>query len=137
MKRYSTERTIAFARSYYLVVDVGGPEASDGTFIRVSRKERGAGAGEGLVDVLHDYLRLADRLAVVEEHGHLLVHRVGREEEAALAAEILLDVLVAQALEPKRELHAQSERARPGAEQLQLLTSSGHFLVSTPCFASF
>ncbi|BAT11764.1 Os10g0528651 [Oryza sativa Japonica Group] len=112
----------------YLVVDVGGPEASDGTVVGVGWEERNAGVGERLVDVLHDDLRLADGLAVVDEHGYLLVHRVGGEKQLALVLEILLDVLVAQALEAERELRSQRERARPHPQQLQLISSTGHCL---------
>jgi hypothetical protein len=35
----------------------------------------------------------------MNKNGHLLVHRVGTEEEVALVAEVLLDVLVPDALE--------------------------------------
>ena len=93
----------------YLVVDVGGPEASDGALVGVGGEEGHAGAGEGLVDVLHDDLRLADGLAVVDEHGDLLVHRVGAEEELALVVKILLGVLEAQTLEADRDLHPGDE----------------------------
>ena len=83
----------------YLLVNVGGPETSNGAFMGVGREEGGADAGERLVDVLNDDHGLAHRLAVVDEHGHLLVHGVGLEEELALVLEVLLDVLVAQTLE--------------------------------------
>jgi hypothetical protein len=68
----------------------------------------------------------------VDEHGNLLVHRVGAEEEVALVLEVFRDVLVAQALEAECELHSQSIWARRAAEQLQLNTTSGsgHFLHS-------
>uniref|UniRef100_A0A0E0F084 Uncharacterized protein n=1 Tax=Oryza meridionalis TaxID=40149 RepID=A0A0E0F084_9ORYZ len=113
-----------------LVVEVNldrGPEASDGAFVGVGGEEGVAGAGEGLVDVLHDDLRLADGVAVVDEHGHRLVHRVGGEQEVALVAEILLDVLVAHAFEVERELHSGDIGARPVSEQLELACSSSSF----------
>ena len=69
---------------------------------RVRWAQRGGGGNlfaEGLIDVLHDELRFTYGLTVVDEHGHLLVHRVGLEEELALVLEVLLDVLVAQTLE--------------------------------------
>jgi hypothetical protein len=94
----------------YLVVDVGGPEASNRTPVGVGEEESGAGTGEGLVDVLHDDLRLADWLAVVNEHGDLLVDRIGGQQELALVLEVLLDVLIAQALEVEGELHSKRER---------------------------
>ena len=90
----------------------------------IGGEEGGAGAGERLVDVLHDDLRLADGLAAVDEHGHLLVHRVGDDEELALVPDVLLDVLVAQALEAEREPHPDDERARPCAQQLELVVVS-------------
>jgi len=34
----------------------------------------------------------------VDEHGHFLVHRIGAEEEVALVAEVLFDVLTSAAL---------------------------------------
>jgi len=57
----------------------------------------------------------------VEEDGNLLVHGIALEEELALVHEILLDVLVAQALEVERELHPGPERAEPCAQKLQLV----------------
>jgi hypothetical protein len=76
--------------------------------------------------VLHDDLRLAYWLPLMDEHGNLLVHWVEAKKAIALVAEVLLYVLVAQALEAEGKSHAQHERARPHAKQLQLITSSGH-----------
>ncbi|BAT11771.1 Os10g0529600, partial [Oryza sativa Japonica Group] len=121
----AVQRFTQIQKSSNLVVDVCGPEASNGAFIWVGGEDGVAGAGEDLVDVLHDDLRLADGVPVVDEHGHRLVHRVGGEQEVALVAEILLDVLVAHALEVERELHSGDVGARPVAEQLQLVVS-GH-----------
>ncbi|WVZ57446.1 LOW QUALITY PROTEIN: hypothetical protein U9M48_007829 [Paspalum notatum var. saurae] len=89
----------------YLVVDEGGPEAGGGAVVGVGWEERRACAGEDLVEVLHDDLRLGDRLAAVDEHGHLLVHRVGLEEELTLVEEVFLHVLVAEALEVEHDLN--------------------------------
>ena len=99
----------------YLVAGVGCPEASGGAFVGVGWEDRPA--SEQLVDVLQDDERLADGPAVVDEHGHLLVHGVGLEEELALVAVevLLLEVLVAQTFEAQRKLHTQSERAREHA----------------------
>jgi len=58
----------------YLLDNVGGPETSNGAFMGVGREEGGADAGERLVEVLNDDRGLAHGLAVVDEHGHLLVH---------------------------------------------------------------
>ena len=80
----------------YLVVNVSSPEASHGMAVRVRREEGGTVAAINLIEVLQDDLGLADGLAIVDEHGHLLVHRVGLEEELALVLEVLLEVLVAQ-----------------------------------------
>jgi hypothetical protein len=52
----------------------------------------------------------------VDEHGHLLVHRVGGEEELALVHEVLLDVLVAEALEVEHDLHPVHVWAVPHAQ---------------------
>lgn len=52
----------------------------------------------GLVDELEDDLRLGEWLAMVDQHGDLLVHGVVRQELGALAPEILLHVLVLDAL---------------------------------------
>ena len=51
-----------------------------------------ADTGECLVEVVHDDLGLAAGHAVVEEHVHHLVHRVGAEEELALVGQVLLHV---------------------------------------------
>ena len=112
-------------RKVYLVVDVGGPEAGNGSFIGV-RREDGRAGGERLVDVLHDEVGLADRRALVDEHRNLLVHRVGAKQELALVGEVLLDVLVAQALEGERKLHPDGKRAWPCAEQLQVVSGADH-----------
>jgi len=64
----------------------------------------------------------------VDEHGNLLLHRVGLEKELALVLEILLDVLVAQTLEAQGKPRSQNERAPPKAQQLQLISSS-HLLI--------
>jgi hypothetical protein len=111
-----------------LVVDVGGPEASGGAIVGVGGEEGDAGVGEDLVDVLYDDLRLADGLAVVDEHGDLRVHRVAAEEELALVGEdILLDIVVDQAFEVECELHSANVGARPKSQELQLIFCS-HFL---------
>ena len=57
-------------RGAYLIVDEGGPEAGGGALVRVGGEDgRAAGAGEGLVEVLDDDLRLGDRPAAVDKHG--------------------------------------------------------------------
>lgn len=85
----------------YLLVNVGGPETSNSAFVVVRREEGGAGVSKRLLEVLNDDHGLTYRLAVVDEYGHLLVHRVGLEEELALVVVeiLLLEVLVAQAFE--------------------------------------
>jgi len=85
----------------YLLINVGGPEPSNSAFVGIRREEGGPGVSKRLLEVLNDDHGLTYRLAVVEEYGHLLVHRVGLEEELALAVVeiLLLDVLVAQAFE--------------------------------------
>nr|BAJ93349.1 predicted protein [Hordeum vulgare subsp. vulgare] len=109
----------------HLVVDVGCPEAGDGTVIWVGGEERGR-AGPDLVDVLDDGERLADGPAGVDEDGDLLAHRVGGEEELALVEQVLLQVLVAHALEVQRHAHADRERAHHRAQQLDAFSFAGH-----------
>uniref|UniRef100_A0A8R7PN51 Uncharacterized protein n=1 Tax=Triticum urartu TaxID=4572 RepID=A0A8R7PN51_TRIUA len=108
------------------VVGVGRPEPGDGALVGVGG-EQGWGP-EGLVDVLEDDLRLADGAAVVDEHGHGAVDGVAAEEEVALAAQVLLHVRVAHALEVQRQPHPRHVRAPPVAQQRHLLVSSaaGH-----------
>ena len=116
-------------RGAYLIVDEGGPEAGGGALVRVGGEDgRAAGSGEGLVEVLDDDLRLGDRPAAVDKHGDFPVHGVGLEEERALVEEVLLDVLVAEALEVEHDLHPVHVGAVPHAQQLQVTTSSigGH-----------
>jgi len=98
----------------YLVAGVGCPEASGGAFVGVGWEDRPA--SEQLVDVLQDDERLADGLAVVDEHGHLLMHGVGRQEEVALVLEVLLDVAIAQVLEMERNPDPASPDTVPCAE---------------------
>lgn len=58
----------------------------------------------------------------MEEHWDLLVDRVGAEEAVALAGdEILLHVLVGQALLGQRDADALPERAHPEVQQHQAL----------------
>jgi hypothetical protein len=59
----------------------------------------------------------------VDEDRHLLVHRVGPEQELALVAEVLLYVLVAQPPESQRHSHPEHPRARRLAQQPQLAIS--------------
>jgi hypothetical protein len=108
----------------YRVVDVGRPEPRRGAVVGVGREERWADARPGLVGVLQDDERLAHRPAAVEEDRHLPVHRVGSQQEVALARQVLLEVLVAQALEPQRHPHPDHPRARPRAQQPQLAPCS-------------
>jgi hypothetical protein len=115
----------------YLIVDEGGPEAGGGAAVGVGGEDRRARAGEDLVEVLNDDLRLGDRLAVVDEHGNFLVHRVGLEKELALVEEVLLDVLVAEALEVEHDLDPVDVRAVPHAQQLQLTSIGRHFCQAT------
>ena len=91
----------------YLLVYIGGPETSNGAFVGVGREEGGADAGERLVEVLNDDRGLAHGLAVVDEHGHLLVHGVELEQEVALDPEqVFQEELVRHALETQSGLDA-------------------------------
>lgn len=85
----------------------------------------GAWEAQALVDVLEDDEGLGDGPAIVDEHGDLLVHGVGGQEELVLLLEVHLHVLVAQPLELQREQHPDQERARPRAQHLQLVARSG------------
>ncbi|KAE8794425.1 hypothetical protein D1007_30728 [Hordeum vulgare] len=123
-------------RGEQLLVDVGGPEPGGGAAVRVVGEEAREALRERLVDVLHDDQRLGDGAAAVDEHGHLpAVGRVGGEEELALAPlaeQVLLHVLVGDALEVQREPRPQRERARPEPQQRQPLlpaaaAASGRF----------
>jgi hypothetical protein len=78
---------------------------------------------------------LTDGPAGVEEDGHRLVDRVGREEEGPLGGEVLMHVGVAQSREVERDADAHHERAHLAArgEEGQLaaadffiFSSSGH-----------
>ncbi|WVZ69225.1 hypothetical protein U9M48_018043, partial [Paspalum notatum var. saurae] len=102
------------------------PEPRRGAVVGVGREEARSGRRPGVVDVLQYHQRLAHRAAAVDEDGDLLVHRVGVEQELALAAEGLLDVLVAQPLEPQRHSHPDHPRARPRAQQPQLRRRRRH-----------
>uniref|UniRef100_A0A452YP40 Uncharacterized protein n=1 Tax=Aegilops tauschii subsp. strangulata TaxID=200361 RepID=A0A452YP40_AEGTS len=118
-----------------LVVDVRRPEARRGALVGVGREHGRAGPRPDLVDVLHDDLGLVHGAAAVEEDGHALVHRVGAQEERALAAQALLHVLVRQRLEVEHHAHPDDERARPHAQQLQLAVSR-HWQVLLMCGAT-
>ncbi|KAK8452932.1 hypothetical protein SEVIR_5G199050v4 [Setaria viridis] len=104
----------------YLAVDVGGPEAGDGAVVGVGGEEGRTGGGEGVVEVLQDEEGLRHGPAAVEEDGDLLVDGVGGEEQLALVGQVLLHVLILEALEVQRHAHAVRERARPRAQHLQL-----------------
>jgi len=72
----------------------------------------------------------------VEEHGDLLVDRVGVEQELALVPQqvVLLQVLVGQALLVQRDAAALPERAHPEVQQLQaLLLLPGHRSLASSC----
>jgi len=110
--------------AWYLVFDKSDPEPSDGAFVGVGGEKRRSGVREGRLDIIHDDHGLTESLAPVEENGDLLVDGVALEEELALVHEVLLHVLVAQALEVERELHPGPERAEPCAQKLQLVAST-------------
>jgi hypothetical protein len=57
----------------------------------------------------------------VDEHGDLLGHRVVAEQVGALVGEVLVNVLVLDALQPERPLHPEDHRARPHSEHLHTL----------------
>jgi hypothetical protein len=114
----------------YLVFDVGGPEPINRAVVRVRGKDRHSAAGggwESLVDVLHDNLRVADGLAVMDEHGHLLEHGVGLEEKLTLVKEVLLGVRVGEAFQVQRDARSDHERARPQAQQRKPFATTGGF----------
>jgi hypothetical protein len=102
------------------LVGVGGPEAGPRARVGVGGEE--GLAGVDLVEVVEDDEGLADGAAVVEEHGDLLVDGVGAEEEVALGSqELLLGVLVGDALLRQRDAAALPERAHPEVQQHQAL----------------
>uniref|UniRef100_A0A8R7UM98 Uncharacterized protein n=1 Tax=Triticum urartu TaxID=4572 RepID=A0A8R7UM98_TRIUA len=104
-----------------LLVDVVGPEAGLRARVGVGGEQSGR-VREGLLQVLEDDEGLVDGTAVVEEHRDLLMHRVGAEEAVALAGhQVLLRVLVGQALLGQRDAHALPERAHPEVQQHQPL----------------
>jgi hypothetical protein len=110
-----------------LLVDVVRPEAGLRARVGVGGEQRRRRRRERLVEVLHDDEGLADGAAVVQQHGDLLVHRVGAEEQLALVPQVLLQVLVGQALLVQRDAAALPEWAHPEVQQLQaLLLLLGH-----------
>ena len=110
----------------YLIVDVGGPESSDGSIVGVSGENRVSGVPR-LVDVLHDDQGLADGLPFVEENGDLLVDGVGLEQKFALRPHRLHDVLVVDFLEMESDPRPHHEGARPRTQHLQVV-QLGHSL---------
>jgi len=59
----------------------------------------------------------------VEEHRHLLEHRVGLEEKLALVVDALLAVNVGrEAFQVERDAHPDHERARPQTQQCKLFS---------------
>jgi hypothetical protein len=110
--------------------------------------EQRAGLRPGVVKVLEDNDGLRERAAAVDEHGHLLVDGVVAQQLVALVPQVLLHVVVLQALEPQRQLHAVRVRARPRPEQHQrgcrrrygalgrLLHGSLSNTQDAPCFTS-
>jgi hypothetical protein len=79
---------------------------------RGRRGRRSGGAWERVVEVAEDDGGLADGPAGVEEVTHLLVDRVGREQEVALGGEVLEHVAVAQALDVERDADADAHHVR-------------------------
>ena len=122
----------AFCCAYLLFCEPG-PEPRLGTLVGVGRHD-GVAALPGLVDVLDDDGGLRDGVAVVDEHGHLLGHRVVAEQVGALVGEVLVDVLVLDALQPERPLHSDHHRARPHPQHLHALL--GHCWRLEPCLCS-
>ena len=110
----------------YLIVDVGGPESSDGSIVGVSG-ENWVGGVPRLVDVLHDDEGLADGVPFVEENGDLLVDGVGLQQQFALRLQHVLDVLIVDFLEMESDQRPHGERARPRTQHLHVV-QPGHSL---------
>lgn len=74
-------------------------------------------------------------LAIVDEHGNFLVHRVGAEEEVTLVADVLLNVLIPDTLEAESQPH--SLRANGLAHMPSSFSSSPPLaiIVTSLCFA--
>jgi hypothetical protein len=103
----------------YLVGDELGPEAGGGAVVGVGGEDpRRRPAVERLVDVLDDDEGLADGAAAVEEDGDGAVDGVVREQQLALAGQVLHDQLVRHPLERERHLHAVRERAAERRDEL-------------------
>ena len=111
MKFKADNKILRVREKENLVFDVGSPEVGNGAFVGVSREEGRAAAGEGIVDVLHDMTCDSQIGLPLWISTGTALHWVGAEEELALVLEILLDVVVAQALEVESKFHPGPERA--------------------------
>nr|AFK39557.1 unknown [Lotus japonicus] len=65
-----------------LVINKGSPEASDGAFIRIRRKN-GRGRGPDLINILHNDQRLANGFVLMKENRNFLMNRVRLKKKLA------------------------------------------------------
>lgn len=100
----------------HLFVDEIGPEFGGGSEIRIGRQQWRFMVPD-MINVLDDDEGFADRLAVVDEDGDLLVNRVHLEESGGFVGHVLLSVLEIDALDGECGSHSHSEHAHVHVEK--------------------
>lgn len=77
-----------------------------------------------LINIFEDDQGFDDRLAVVEEHGDLLVDWIVLEKVRALVRDIFFDVLILDSLQLQRPLDSTNCRTCPHSEELHLANTN-------------
>jgi len=66
----------------YRLINVDGPETSNGAIIRI-RRENGRGRGPNIIHILHNDQRLAEGFVLMNENWDFLVDRIGLKKKLA------------------------------------------------------
>lgn len=110
-----------------LIVDVGGPEPSDGSVVGLGRENRRSIWAPSLVDVLNDDVGLTHGFVIVNQNRDLLVNGIRFKEQLALSTVCLLEKLVPNRFEVESDSGPHDEDTSPWANQLYV--AGHHFIV--------
>ena len=110
-----------------LIVDVGGPEPSDGSVVGLGRENRRSIWAPSLVDVLNDDVGLTHGFVIVNQNRDLLVNGIRFKEQLALSTVCLLEKLVPNRFEVESDSGPHDEDTSPWANQLYV---AGHHFIA-------
>lgn len=75
--------------SIYLFINIGSPETSNSTLIRI-RRENGRGRGPNIIHIMHNDQRLTEGFVFMNENWDFLVNGVGLNKKWAFCLQPFL-----------------------------------------------